>query len=109
MINNIPTTISNVQGDSGYTWYFTLQDSQGNPVVITGATLEFKGQLVSDTTVQFSTGMSIQGASVCSYTIGASDFPVVGTYNCSVVITYVSGEQITFEGITVICNPAVPQ
>ena len=108
-----PTTlIPVVQSDNDYLLNFTLTDATGAVVNLSGATLTFYGQLVSDALVQFSGAMSIISAvaGTCSYSVATSNFAIVGTYNCQIKANFTSpGEVISFTNIQVVVNPSIPQ
>ena len=106
----IQQLINVVVGDIDYDLNFTLTDSAGTVIILTNGTLVFNAQLLSDSAVQFSGAMAIVSATAgtCSYTVQPSDFPVEGTYNCQVVLTYPYGEKITFADIQVVAEARVP-
>ena len=102
--------INTVQGDGDYDFNFTLTDSVGTIIDLTNGTLVFNAQLLSDLSVQFSGVMAIVNAmaGTCKYTVQSKDFPVAGTYNCQVVLTYSYGEKVTFADIQVCVEARVP-
>lgn len=69
-----------VQGDSGYKLNFTLQDSSGVAIDLTGCTLVFKGQLFNTEVVKFTGNMTIEDAAngKASYTVAPTDFDEIG-------------------------------
>ena len=104
--------INVVQGDENYSLSFNLTDFLGAVVNLTGSTLTFKAQLISDPVIQFSASMAITNVATgaCEYTVNVTDFPVAGTYNCQIVVFYTATtEQVTFDGIQVIADARVPQ
>jgi hypothetical protein len=108
----IPSPIKVVQNDYGYQIPFTLEDGNGNPVSLSGATLVLKVQSAQDPsdTLVFQNGMTIDNASAgtCHYTVGSSDFPTPGTLLVSIVATY-STEVLSWSGAQIIVIPALPQ
>ncbi len=106
-----PIFLTIVQGDFGFDWNFTLSDSQGTVVNLTGATLTFKTQLASDFAVKSSGSMSITnaGAGMCKYTVQQNDFLVPGTYSAQILIEYSIGEMFTFSDIIIQVEPSLPQ
>lgn len=103
--------ITVVQGNEGYMLSFSLTDSSGAVVNLTGATVTFHAQLASNPAVQFSESMSVISAAsgLCQYTVQATDFEVAGTYNCQIAVYYSSiTELITFTGITVQVESSIP-
>ncbi len=105
------TTIFLVRGDRNYDLNFTLTDSLGNVVNLTGATLKFNAQLGSDSSVQFSGTMTIVNAAqgTCKYTVQATDFDVAGMYNCQIEVDFGSvSEKVTFSGILASVEESIP-
>ena len=102
--------INVVQNDQGYDLNFTLTDSVGAIVDISNATLQFKGQLLSDHTVNFSGNMVVLSptAGTCKYTVQATDFEVSGTYNCQIEVNYNFGGIISFPDIQIVVEDEVP-
>lgn len=101
--------ITVVQGDVGYQLNFTLSDAQGSVIDITGATLTFKAQLLSDLAVQVSTPMTISnaGQGACTYTVAAGNFDVPGRYDAQIDMT-IALETVTFSGIPINVIPRIP-
>lgn len=99
------TLLSIVQGNHGFDWNFTLTDSAGVAVNLTGATLTFVSQSASDGTVNSSGAMSIVGSptlGTCKYTVQANDFLVAGSYTAQINLNYGSGtEIISYAGIDI--------
>lgn len=102
--------ITIVQGDNGMDWNFTLTDAQGVVINLTGATLLFFGQLVSDLAVNFNNPMSIVSALIgkCKYTVQPNDFLVAGTYSAQIRVSYGSSEAFRFSDVTVVVEPSLP-
>ncbi len=101
------------QNDYGYQLPFTLQDGNGNPVNLTGASLVLDVQYSQDNsgTLLFSGAMAIDSASTgtCHYTVGSGDFPTAGTFLAQVTATWPSSEVLTWSGITIIVEPKLPK
>lgn len=110
MRNGFETLLEVVQNDYGYDLSFSLEDSSGAPLDISGATLEFKAQTTGDYVVKFQNPMTVVSASqgLCKYTVLATDFVVPGAWAAQIVVTYLTGEVLTFTGITVQVDPALP-
>ena len=106
-----PLLITVVQFDQGYNLNFTITDSQNLPINISGASLTFRCQSLSDFNVKFNNPMVIQNgpAGTCYYTLQANDFLVAGTYNAQITVTYPGGEVFSVDNITIVANPNVPQ
>lgn len=107
----IQQLINTVQGNKNYDLNFTLTDAANVNVDLTGSTLKFNAQLISDFPVQFSGTMAIVNASLgrCKYTVQATDFDVPGTYNCQIEVTFTaSSEVVTFADIQVVVEARVP-
>jgi hypothetical protein len=109
MTNIQNAVIPVIVGDHSYPLNFTLQDSTGAALDISTATLAFNMQLVSDSSVQTTGTMAVDDGTsgTCHYTVSSSDFPVAGTYNAQVLVTF-GPELISFGGITVIASAPVP-
>lgn len=110
MRNGFETLLQVVQNDYGYDLSFSLQDSSGQALDLSGATLSFKAQTESDYTVEFDNPMAIVNASsgLCKYSVLATDFVVPGAWSAQIVVTYPAGEVLTFTGITVNVDPELP-
>ncbi len=96
--------ITIIQGNYGYAILFTCQDANGVVVNLTNSVITIVAQLVDDSSVNFTTNMSIVNAvsGTCQYIVGMTDFPVVGTYNSQINVNYNSGTEIvTFPGPTI--------
>lgn len=101
------------QGDYGFELPFMLQDSAGNPVDITLASLSLNvqdGQDPSQTDL-FSGPMSVDvGADgTCHYTVAQGNFPNTGVFLGQIVATWSSSVTLTWSGITIIVRPKLPQ
>ena len=110
MRNGFDTLLSVVQNDFGYDLSFTLQDSAGVVLDISSSTLEFICQLESNANVQFTGSMVIVNASSgqCKYTVRVTDFVASGLWNAQIRVTYTTGEVLSFTGIQVQADPALP-
>src|SRR5579872_2884843 len=99
------TLLSIVQGNHGFDWNFTLTDSAGVVVNLTGATLTFVSQSASDGTVNSTGAMAIVGSptlGTCKYTVQANDFLIPGAFNAQINVNYGSGtEIISFANINI--------
>jgi hypothetical protein len=106
-----PTLITITQNDFGFTWNFTLTDSQGQTVDLTNASIFFSCQLLSDPLVSFSNAMSIVSAinGTCQYTVNQNDFIVEGDYSAIIKVQFGMGEVVSFSGITINVLPIIPQ
>lgn len=105
-----PTTLNVVQGDSLYNLSFTLQNNAGVAINLTGATLVIKVQKQEATAVKFTGTMNIDTAAsgICHYVVQATDFDADGQYYAEIVITFGSGEVLTFPNILIIASPKLP-
>jgi hypothetical protein len=106
-----PIYIQTVQGNFGFDWNFTLTDSQGAVVDLTGASLTFEIQSVSDFAVKSAGVMTllVPSAGTCQYTVQANDFLVAGNYTAQIVVRYGAGEVFTFTDINIMVDPSLPQ
>lgn len=103
--------INVVQGDADYLLKFSLTDSAGVIVDLTGATLTFNAQSVADPAASISGAMVVISApaGTCSYQVQATDFAVPGDWNAQIVAFYTSsGEKITFPDILVSVEARIP-
>jgi hypothetical protein len=103
-----------VQNDYGYQIPFTLEDGNGNPVNLSGASLTLKAQSAqdpTDTNLTLSGSMAIDSASAgtCHYTVANGDFPNPGTLLTMVVATWSSSETLSWIGPQLIVKPSLPQ
>lgn len=104
--------ISIVQEDYGYNLNFTLTDSLGAIVNLTGATLTFTCQSASDGTINFSNPMVIVNPSLgtCLYTVQQNDFLTYGNFTAQISLNYSSNTEIvSFSGINIQVAPRLPQ
>lgn len=110
MRNGFDTLLQVVQNDFGYDLSFALEDSSGVMLDLSSSTLAFKAQTDSDYQVQFTGSMVIVNApqGQCKYTVRATDFVAAGTWQAQIVVTYITGEVLTFSGITVQVDAALP-
>lgn len=105
------TNIKVVQSDKLYDLNFTLQDSSGGVVNITGATLLLKVQKEHEPSLKFSGSMAIVSgaAGTCKYTVQTSDFTEAGRYLAEIEVTFGSGQVTTFTDIIITVVPQLPQ
>jgi hypothetical protein len=101
------------QGDYGYELPFTLEDSNGNPVDISIASLTLNvqdGQDPTQTDLISSPMVVDNGAGgLCHYTVAEGDFPNPGTFRAQIVATWSPEIQLTWSGLTIIVRPKLPQ
>lgn len=105
------TNMTVVQGDSGYSLSFTLQDSAGVAINLTGLTLVFKAQLFNTQAVKFSGSMAIDDAAAgkAHYQVQPTDFDAEGRYSGEITLTYPSGEVLSFVDIVISAEPKLPR
>jgi hypothetical protein len=101
------------QNDYGYQIPFTLEDGNGNAVDLAGATLALKVQSAQDpdeTLLTLTGTMTIDSptAGTCHFTPAAGDFPNPGTFVAAITATWSSSEVLTWSGIQIVVNPALP-
>ena len=109
-----PFTQKIVQNDWGYQIPFTLEDGNGSPVNLTGASLAMKVQNSQDPT---STDLTLGGSialdsptlGTCHYTVANGDFPTAGTFLVQVTATWASTEVLTWSGLILIVIPSLPK
>lgn len=104
------TQINVVQSDTGYDLGFTLQDSDGVAVNITGATILFNAQKQNDPSLRFSGGMSIVSAVAgnCKYAVQSTDFVEAGKYIAEIQVT-IGSQILTWPGIVINVKPQLPK
>ncbi len=105
-----PILLTIIQSDFGFTWNFTLTDSQGAVIDLTNSTIYFTAQLVNDLSVNFKNPMNINSptAGTCFYQVNQQDFVIAGTYNAQIIVQYGVGEIVRFSEITVVVEPSLP-
>ena len=106
-----PLTLT--QSDYGYQIPFTLQDSSGNPVDVTLASLTINvqdGQDPSQTDV-VNSSMTVDdgGNGLCHYTVALGDFPGTGVFRAQIVAAWSPEIVLTWTGITFFVRPKLPQ
>jgi hypothetical protein len=101
------------QGAYGYQLPFTLEDGGGDPVDLTNAVLTLTVQDSQDPTLTalFTGGMSVDGGAggTCHYTVAEGNFPNPGTFLAQITATWGSSEMLTWPGIAIIVEPALPK
>ncbi len=105
------TIIKVVQNDILYDLDFTLQDSKGLPIDITGATLILEVQNTNKTTLKFTGDMVVVDgqAGTCKYTVQATNFDAPGKYYGRIKVTFGSGETLSFVDVVINVVPALPK
>ena len=102
-----------VQNDYGYQIPFILEDGNGNPVNLSGASLTLKVQSAQDptgTNLTLGGGMAIDSAAngTCHYSVAAGDFTNPGSFLTTVTATW-GGETLTWVGPMLIVLPSLPK
>ena len=101
------------QNDYGFELPFTLQDSNGNPVDITLASLSISVQDSQDPTqtdlVTGPVAVDVGAADTCHYTVAQGDFPYNGTFVAQIIASWSQNITLTWSGITIIVRPKLPQ
>lgn len=105
----LETPITVQQNDHGYNLGFTLNDSSGAPVDITGATLALKVQQAGTNSLKFTGNLTIDSgpAGTCHYAVQTTDFDAPGKYYAQIVATIGSVVQ-TWANILITVQPALP-
>lgn len=100
------TKIDIVAGDKGYVLTFTLQNSDGTPFVITGASLLLKVQKQDAATLAFSGVMVVSSGTggVATYTVVNGNFDTSGKYYAEIEVTN-GGLTVTFTDIVIDVKP----
>jgi hypothetical protein len=102
-----------IQNDYGYQLGpFNLQDANGDAQDLTAAILKIRVQDAQDPTnaLLFEGTMVVDSAAhgICHYNVVTGNFPVPGTFNFSIQVTY-SGAPITWGTYQIIVKPSLPQ
>lgn len=107
----IQSDITVVQNDQGYNLPFTLTDASGNAISLAGATLTFAAQRSGTSALKFNNAMVIDSAiaGTCHYLVATGDFDVPGKYICQIVVTFGTGEVLTYPNIIVNVDPTLPR
>lgn len=104
-----------VQGDYGTTLNFVVVDGQGNPVDLTGATVNLHVQAANDPD---SEDIDLGGNPVvvdnptqgeCHYQVAEGDFPDPGKFLAQLVASVASASVVTAPGIVIQVVPSLPQ
>lgn len=103
-----------VQNDYGYEIPFTLEDGNGNAVILSGASLTLKVQSAQDptgTNLPLAGGMAIDDASAgtCHYTVANGDFPNPGRFLTTVTAVWSGSETLTWVGPLLVVMPSLPK
>ena len=104
------TAINVFKNDKLYSLDFTLQDSEGEALDLTNATLQLKAQRHGSDSLAFTGNMTVLVAAsgTCRYTVADGDFDEDGLYYCEIVVTYNSGKVLTFSDFVVQSNSKLP-
>ena len=101
------------QGDYGYElgpW--TLEDGNGNPQDLTGATVALNVQDSQDPSgaLLFTGNVTVDtpASGLVHYTVGNGNFPSPGVFLAQVVATY-SGQKVSWPTFQIVVLPALPK
>jgi len=110
MIKSDKPKLTVVQGDYGYDLNFTLKDSAGTVVNITGGSLKLKAQKKGQTALAFNGTMTIVSGSAgtCKYTVVNGDFATAGEYYAEIELT-LGGVVQTFQDFVIDCQAQLPR
>jgi hypothetical protein len=106
------TQLELVQNDKGIDIAFTLQQSDGSAINLTGASLKLKAQHQNTDTLTVDGAMTIITAAegTCKYTTTGTDFTTPGKYDAEIEITFSGGTKIqTFPNILIEVLPQLPK
>lgn len=92
------TLIKTYEGDVGYDLNFTLQDSAGAAVDITGSTLKLKAQRIGAAALDIDASMAIVSgtAGTCKYTVASGQLATAGDYYAEIEVTFAGGKIVTY-------------
>jgi len=108
----MPTkVIEVVKNDKLYDLEFTLQDSSGVVIDLTGATLRFKAQKIGENTLKFTGNMDIVSAEAgtCKYQVQEGNFDEEGDYYGEIEVTFAGNQITTFDDILLKVKPELPR
>jgi len=93
-----------VRNDKGYDLQFTILDADENPVNLTAATIKLKVRKWNDSYAKFVANCTITNAQAgqCKYTVGPTDFNVVGRYKCELEVSWGESKTMTAVDLTVV-------
>jgi hypothetical protein len=101
-----------IQGNYGYSIPFVIEDGNGDPQDLTGASVQMSVQDSQDPTgaVLFTGSLVVDSptAGEVHYVVASGNFPNPGVFLAQLIATY-SGEQITWPTFQIIVLPALPQ
>jgi hypothetical protein len=101
------------QGDYGFELPFTLEDSSGNPVDLTIASLVISVQDSQDPaqTDLFSGPMSVDSGAdgTCHYTVAQGNFPNPGVFLAQIVASWSPSVVLTWPSVQIIVRPKLPR
>jgi len=105
------TEIKVIQNDKLYDLNFTLQDSGGMAIDLTGSTIKLKVQQIGSSALKFEGTMSIVSGTEgkCKYAVAATDFDKVGRHYAEIEVTFTSNQILTFPDIVIIVEPELPK
>ena len=110
-MSDLINTIQITQNDFGYQIPFTLEDGNGNPYNLAGATLSLKVQNVEDTSINLALNGTMAldvPLGACHYTVASGDFPIAGDFIYQIIAVYGS-LTISWPVGNLKINPALPQ
>ena len=79
-----------MKGDYGYDLSFTVTDSGGTPLDLSGGSVWFKTGVANTNTTNLSGACTIvtAGSGTCTYTVGSGDFNTAGNYQWELETIY---------------------
>jgi len=97
-------TLELVQNDKGYDLTFTIKDAQNQPVDLTNAVVTLLVKKYGATTLKINstcTPSEPYTDGICTYTVQASDFDVVGRYVGELEVNWTGGKRMTAQDLTI--------
>ena len=98
------------QGNYGFSWQFTVQNSDGTAKNLTGITVNIEVYTAEvSPTIVFSHPCTITNATagICTYTVQLTDFPNVGHFYADLLLAETGYDEETFP-FTIDVIPAAP-
>lgn len=104
-------TINLVQGEYGSTLTFTLTDSSGSALNLSGSSITLNVQSQDAGVLAFSHSMTITDAvnGKCAYLILSGDFTLSGYFYAEISVSYSGTRVVKFSDILIHVSPDLPR
>ena len=104
--------IETIKGDEKYDLVFHLNDFNGNPINLSGASvIKFKVQKKGESELKFEGDMTVVDGpeGEVKYTVQAGNFDEVGKYYAEIEAMFEDGQRITFDDILIKVKSDLPK